>query len=764
MIKRKVKIEFNNSQFIVKNISNRELNNCMINVNNILYGQVLYEKFDLLIGETKSFPIMTDNFHEQWKDEQFHVRLYSNHKKIVDKYYNDKSKCFVCISNDKFEGLVEQLIIGLDRYTDIDILHYTIGYKSNLNYTNLKNIEFGIGEDTNDAHYMQFSKAPVFLDVLKNQKYKNAIFLDADIQVRSNISKIIDCISEVEDGPIFQKGAHDYTLVGKKYIPGPLVQDYLQIPKQKYAHGITNVVIFNQNHSDLIQQWYDACFSEEIKEIKKIEFLHDELILNCLLWKNNIKPKYYWFGLNILNMDDLKFFYNYNNDEYSNRVDMNLFGKGHDYQSFIPYEKEEILFFHCIKKPELASEVNNYILEREVDDSFENRVLSFYDNITQVDKREKMNEKLEIIDHNIDGGYLEIKADSRRKFLVKFIDEKGEVLHSAELSGNMWTRTSIRYFVKWRKTVEENGQIIYDETCNYENKRVFICLESSSIGDTLAWVPYADEFRKKWNCQVILSSFHNYLFKDQYPEIEFSEPGSVVYNITATFRLGWYYTDDFEQDLFRHPREFREQPMQKTASDILGLEFEEVRPKVKIPNVEKKKKVGIAIHGTAQSKYWNNPRGWQEVVNYLNDLGYEVMLYSREGDDFMGNKHPHGIVKFKGGSLQDVIDDLATCQFFIGIGSGLSWTAWAAKVPIVLISGFSEAYTETQFDTYRVINKSVCTGCFNWDRLDPGDWVWCPKFKGTDRHFECTKSISSNMVIEAINQLMKERKLNEPSL
>ena len=30
-----------------------------------------------------------------------------------------------------------------------------------------------------------------------------------------------------------------------------------------------------------------------------------------------------------------------------------------------------------------------------------------------------------------------------------------------------------------------------------------------------------------------------------------------------------------------------------------------------------KKQVAIAIHATAQSKYWNNPFGWQNVVNHF---------------------------------------------------------------------------------------------------------------------------------------------------
>jgi autotransporter strand-loop-strand O-heptosyltransferase len=195
--------------------------------------------------------------------------------------------------------------------------------------------------------------------------------------------------------------------------------------------------------------------------------------------------------------------------------------------------------------------------------------------------------------------------------------------------------------------------------------------------------------------------------------------------------------------------------MQKAATDILGLEYKEIRPILNIKKSEKKKKVGLGIHSTAQSKYWNNPKGWQEVVDYLISKGYEVILYSRENDGHMGNKHPMGINKFKGdGSIESVMNDLSTCEFFIGIGSGLSWLSWSIGLPTLIISGFSEEYSETSSNTWRVINKSVCHGCFNWNRLDASDWNWCPVYKGSDKAFECSKEISSKMVIEKIEDIM----------
>ena len=162
----------------------------------------------------------------------------------------------------------------------------------------------------------------------------------------------------------------------------------------------------------------------------------------------------------------------------------------------------------------------------------------------------------------------------------------------------------------------------------------------------------------------------------------------------------------------------------------------------------------IGVFGTAQSKFWNNPTGWQTVVDWLNNKGYTVKLLSKEGDDYMGNKLPKGIVQHPNGPLELVMDEMLKSKAFIGIGSGLSWLSWSLNVPTVLISGFSYDWAEMQ-DCIRIAApKGKCEGCFNRIRLDAGDWNWCPDHKGTDRQFECTKSITSEMVIKELEKFL----------
>jgi autotransporter strand-loop-strand O-heptosyltransferase len=395
-----------------------------------------------------------------------------------------------------------------------------------------------------------------------------------------------------------------------------------------------------------------------------------------------------------------------------------------------------------------------YVVEDE-SKSFEDNYSNFYKKVHRIPIMEQsvFVPKPEIIQNFILNPFLEIKGVSGNKFKVEFYDEVGKCHYSETLPINHWIKLNRQYFTKWNTKIWENDSLIYDQTLDLKDKRVFVVLESSSLGDTLAWTPFIREFKDKHGCELIVSTFMNNIFRESYPDIEFVEPGIVVNNIHAMYKIGWFYKDG-EFDINRNPSDFKKEPLQKTASDILGLDYKETRALLKVPNIEKKKKVGIGIHSTTQAKYWNNPTGWQEVVDYLISLGYEVVLYSKENDGYMGNFHPKGITKFEAGSIERLIEEMTSCEFFIGLGSGLSWLSWSIGLPTVLISGFSEEYSETISDTYRVINKNVCTGCFNRHRLDSGDWNWCPDHKGTDRQFECSKKITSTMVINQINKIL----------
>ena len=360
--------------------------------------------------------------------------------------------------------------------------------------------------------------------------------------------------------------------------------------------------------------------------------------------------------------------------------------------------------------------------------------------------------------HFVRGPWVEIKGSKVAEYKVQFIDNKtGQVKFTSTIGNNCWCKCNIEYFVEWKILIYENNKLWYEYVYDATNKRVYIALDSKALGDSLSWFPYAEEFRKKHNCKVIVSSFMNDMFIDQYPNLEFVNPGTNVENLFAMYCVGLFYNEDSSINNLKNPIDPKTQTMQKMCSDILGLDYIEVRPKLKErkpyidPNL---KQVCIGVFGTAQSKFWNNPTGWQDVVDWLKEKGYTVKLLSKEGDDYMGNKLPNGIIQHPNGPLELVMDEMLKSKAFIGIGSGLSWLSWSLNVPTVLISGFSYDWAEMQDCVRIAAPKGKCEGCFNRLKLDAGDWNWCPDHKDTNRQFECTKSITSESVIKELEKFL----------
>lgn len=357
----------------------------------------------------------------------------------------------------------------------------------------------------------------------------------------------------------------------------------------------------------------------------------------------------------------------------------------------------------------------------------------------------------------IDGPFVEILDDIDRRYNVKFINKKNDkVEYELELKNNHWARCAKKYKIDWLIRIEGiDNKFFFEHHFDCSNKRVLISFESKSLGDNIAWMAYAEEFRLKNDCKLICSTFHNSLFINQYPDIEFVEPGSNVHDIYALYRIGVFYDNNRNIEYGWHKTDPKKEPLCKIASDILGLDYTEIKTRLPFIGKNKKKRVSIAIHSTSQCKYWNNPNGWQDVVDHLNKLGYEVRLLSREEDGYMGNKNPVGVVQQPASSTIEILKVIQESELFIGISSGLSWLAWATGVPVVLISGFTDESLEPFDGISRIINKDVCNGCWSNYVFDPGDWNWCPVHKDTDRQFECSKTITSEQVINEINRNLK---------
>lgn len=370
-------------------------------------------------------------------------------------------------------------------------------------------------------------------------------------------------------------------------------------------------------------------------------------------------------------------------------------------------------------------------------DSLKKFAMDHYEAYEKILKEKPQNKAISIIQHFINNPFLEIKGQSDSNFRVVFFDDKGICHYDNTIKSNHWVKLNRQWFTKWRACVYENGKLIYDHTLDLTNKRVYISIDSKSLGDTIAWVHYCKVFKDKHKCEVVVSTFWNNLL--HYPELEFVTPGIPV-NCYAMYIIGWHYDENREPELCNTI------PLQKAATNILGLEFTEERPLLDYTPIEfesQDKIVTIATNSTSGCKFWTK-EGWQEVINYLTYQGYTVYNVSKEKNPF------DNCVQIEDTSMENTINMISISEFFIGLSSGLSWLAWALNVKVFMISNFTEADHEFT-DCVRITNTNVCHGCWNEKgiKFDRGDWNWC-KHKGTDKHFECHTSITGQMVIEKI--------------
>jgi autotransporter strand-loop-strand O-heptosyltransferase len=350
---------------------------------------------------------------------------------------------------------------------------------------------------------------------------------------------------------------------------------------------------------------------------------------------------------------------------------------------------------------------------------------------------------------HIDGFELHLQSDSDEEFTVDVYDKEDNLLYNTSLKNGMFCKLSRKYYNGISYKIFWNQILVKSETISFEGKRVFIVIDSASLGDSLAWIPYCEEFGKTNNCQVIVSSFMNDLYKNSYPSVEFVEPGSVVHNIHGLFRLGWFYNGEKEPE---HPVTI---PLQQAATNILGLQYREIKTNLDFtPSTRpiSEKYITISTHGTSGCKLWNNPNGWQELVDYLNEYGYKVAVIQKESIGNLKN-----VLDWTGNfPLERRLNEIHHSEFFIGLGSGVSWLSWALGKTVVMISNFSADGHEFTENCIRIKNESLCHGCWNDPnfKFDKSDWNWCPIFKGTERQFECHKLITSNDVIQKIQNLL----------
>ena len=337
---------------------------------------------------------------------------------------------------------------------------------------------------------------------------------------------------------------------------------------------------------------------------------------------------------------------------------------------------------------------------------------------------------------------------------VKILDHDSEIVCFDEDASDVLLVSLEKFFVRWEFFLWLDGQLVLHHLYDPTDWNVHFNFLISGMGDRIVLFPYMEEFRKKWKCKVScrVEPYLQELLKLYFPAIDLEPPNHIYATYFPAPGFNSFFT----------PEEIRKTPMEKFGQQIFGLQrAEKIIYHPTKPRQISEPYVCIAIQTSATFKTWLNPEGWPTVVDYLKQLGYRVLCIDKDReqtDHGLTVRMPEGAEDFTGDlPLSERVNLLAYAEFFIGCSSGLSWLAWATDVPVILISGITPAWFE--FTTpYRVINRLVCFGCLSDVSLRWGDYENCPHHRGTDRAYECSRKISAQQVIDAIDRLLADKR------
>lgn len=297
-----------------------------------------------------------------------------------------------------------------------------------------------------------------------------------------------------------------------------------------------------------------------------------------------------------------------------------------------------------------------------------------------------------------------IKGSDIKNYRVEFNEQLNDGSLKLLAHGYCETNNTIisgirQWFTNWFiRVFDEGNNIVFEDEFDPYKKIIFIKIDAYALGDTIAWIPYIEDFRCKHECTVICSTFHNHLLINSYPNILFVAPNIQIANVYAQYYIGAANDDS----IIYSPIKSNEQPLQKVASECLGLYPWELAPNLtKLCEYESRRIVGkyvtLSEFGSHPEKHWKYENGWQTVVDFLRSNGYEVLTISKEKSSLKGVIDMSGETDFV-----KIAGLIKHAEFHMGVSSGLSWLSWALGTHVFMISDNTPSFHEFQKNITRL--------------------------------------------------------------
>ena len=185
-----------------------------------------------------------------------------------------------------------------------------------------------------------------------------------------------------------------------------------------------------------------------------------------------------------------------------------------------------------------------------------------------------------------------------------------------------------KFFVHWEIALWLDGEPTFYHQFDPRGARVHF-LFARPIGDNIALLPYVEEFRQKFDCQVscTIPSYFREIVKNYYPNVELT-------NDLPDDSYACFYMAAWSNMPFAAAQDFRTVPLEFTGKTILCSPLIAQPSKVICrptkPRTIEGKYVCIGVQASGTNKCWLAPDGWRTVVDHLKSLGYRVLCIDRD--------------------------------------------------------------------------------------------------------------------------------------
>ncbi len=227
------------------------------------------------------------------------------------------------------------------------------------------------------------------------------------------------------------------------------------------------------------------------------------------------------------------------------------------------------------------------------------------------------------------------------KWRVRLRDlDTGNILFQSENQG-AFVSSAKRFYVRfgvevWDLDAAGAPTSVLSHEYDARGREVLIQFPIGTLGDILAWFPYAPRFAEVHGCRLTcaMSELIIPLLRDAYPSIRFVTheelaEQKLAETVYATYCLGLFFDD---KDFIHQPTDFRHVGLHRTAGYILGVDPAEEAPRLGVPDDGPpiaEPYVCIGVQSSTQSKNWTNPYGWREVIAFLKASGYRVICIDK---------------------------------------------------------------------------------------------------------------------------------------